>query len=32
MIETDSLDAVRNKHQENSEIANRKLSAVPYSE
>ena len=28
MIETDSLDAVCNKNQENSEIANRKCGAI----
>ena len=31
MIETDFLDAVRNKNQENCKIGNRKRSAMPYS-
>ena len=31
MIETDFLDAVRNKNQENCKIVNRKQSAMPYS-
>ena len=30
MIETDFLDAVRNKNQENCKISNRKRSAMPY--
>ena len=31
MMETDFLDAVHNKNQENCKIGNRKRSAMPYS-